>query len=169
MNDTFSTISQAYVRALRSVVVSLIFVSGLSVFIMIAITCADVILRRFGLGVAGVYDIVMLLSAITLSCALPYTTAVKGHVAIEYFFHKLGRKSRLAVDSLMRCISATLFAFLTQRSFLYGLQLHQSGQVSQTLQLPVFWIAHVIAFCCFIVMLVILYNLVNPNREMIKL
>ncbi|MFI4910528.1 MAG: TRAP transporter small permease [Sedimentisphaeraceae bacterium JB056] len=136
---------------------------------MIAITCADVILRRFGFPVAGAYDLVKLLSAITLAAALPYTTAVKGHVAIEFFFHKLGRKSRIAVDAIMRCISSSLFTFLTVRSFMYGIELYRTGQVTQTLQLPVFWIAHVISFCCLIVTLVILYNLVNPNREMIKL
>jgi TRAP-type C4-dicarboxylate transport system permease small subunit len=169
MNNALSKIRNAYVKALRSVVITLIFVSGLSVFVMILITCADVILRRFGFPVAGAYDIVKLLSAITLACALPYTTAVKGHVAIEFFFHKLGRRSRLAVDSVMRCISSSLFAFLAYRSFHYGLELYRNGQVTQTLQLPVFWIAHVIGVCCLVVMLVILYNLVNPNREMIKL
>jgi hypothetical protein len=50
----------------------------------------------------------------------------------------------------------------------YGLDFQRTGQVSETLQLPVFWVPHVIGFCCAIVVLVIGYNLVHPGREMIK-
>jgi len=154
MNKAFTNIRSVYVRALRGVVVSMLFISGLGVAAMVLINCVD---------------LVRLCSAVTLACAMPYTTAVKGHVAIEYFFHKLGRKSRIAVDSVMRCCSCGLFVFLSVRSFLYGLNLYSMGQVTQTLQVPIFWVAHVISFSCLVVAMVILYNLVNPRREMIKL
>ncbi len=136
---------------------------------MMAITVVDVVLRYFSLSMAGAYDLVKVLSAVSLSCALPYTTAVKGHVAIEFFFHKFGQKGRVVVDSIMRILSSALFGFLTFRSFLYGIELYENGSVTQTLQMPIFWVPQVISFCAFIVMLVILYNLVSPKKEMIKL
>jgi hypothetical protein len=61
-----------------------------------------------------------------------------------------------------------LFGFLSWRSVVYGLDLYRIGQVSQTLQLPIFWIPYVIGFCCGIVVLVIGHNLVHPGQEMIK-
>jgi TRAP-type C4-dicarboxylate transport system permease small subunit len=164
----FSKIWRLYTHVLRLVVFALVFFSGFSVLAMILVTCADVVLRRFSLPVKGAYDLVKIFGAITLACALPYTTAVKGHVAVEYFFHKLGRRSRVVVDSVMRLMAIVLFGFISVQSVMYGSQLFDKGRVTQTLQLPIFWVAYVIAFCSFVVLLVIMHNLFNPGREMIK-
>jgi hypothetical protein len=37
-----------------------------------------------------------------------------------------------------------------------------------TLQIPTFWVSYVIAASAGVVVLVILYNLLHPGREMIK-
>lgn len=157
-------------RALRALVLFLAVISGLCVLAIMLVTCADVILRLKWVNrpFMGAYDIVKIAGALTLATALPYTTAVKGHVAIEYFFHKLNRRGRVVLDSIIRLLGMALFGFLAWRSVLYGLDFRRTGQVSQTLQLPVFWVPYVIAFCCAIVVLVIAYNLVHPGREMIK-
>lgn len=156
------------VKLLKVVVYALACMSGAGVFVMMGTICTDVVLRRFGHPVVGAYDIVRIAGAISLAAALPYTTAVKGHVAIEYFFHKLNRTSRMVVDSVMRLVSMALFGFLGWRSILYGLELHRTNQVAQTLKLPIFWLPMVIGFCCFVVVLVVAYHLVYPHREMIK-
>jgi TRAP-type C4-dicarboxylate transport system permease small subunit len=163
-----SNLERTYTAVLRWLVYVLVVVSGLAIFVMIGTICADVVLRRFGHPVVGAYDIVKIAGAITLACALPYTTAVKGHVAIEYFFHKLNRTGRVIVDTFVRLLGIVLFGFLGWRSFLYGGEMRDSGQVTQTLQLPIFWLPWVIGVCCVVVMLVIGYNLLHPNKEMIK-
>jgi len=163
-----SKLEQTYTAVLRALVYALVIVSGIGIAVMIVTICADVVLRRFGNPVIGAYDIVKIAGAITLATALPYTTAVKGHVAIEYFFHKLNRTGRIIVDTLVRSLGIGLFGFLGWRSFLYGGEMMRSGQVTQTLQLPIYWLPWVIGVCCVVVMLVILYNLTHPNREMIK-
>jgi len=159
-----------YTRLLSVVVYALVAISGASVLTIMLITCADVILRLRWINhpFVGTYDIVKIAGALSLATALPYTTAVKGHVAIEYFFHKLSRRGRVVLDSLIRPLAMALFAFFAWRSVVYGLELHRNHQVSQTLQLPVFWVPFVIGFCCAVVVLVILHNLVHPGREMIK-
>lgn len=160
----------AAVKLLKGLVYALAGVSALSVLGMIFIVCADVILRHPWVGrpFTGAYDIVRITGAMALAAALPYTTAVKGHVAIEYFFHKLNRTGRIVVDSAMRLLSMALFAFLGWRSILYGLELHRTNQVTQTLRWPIFWLPMFIGFCCFVVMLVVTYHLICPRREMIK-
>jgi TRAP-type C4-dicarboxylate transport system permease small subunit len=163
-----SKLEQTYTAVLKTLVYALVIISGISIAIMIITICADVVLRRFGHPVVGAYDIVKIAGAIMLACALPYTTAVKGHVAIEYFFHKLNRTGRLIVDTFVRLLGIGLFGFLGWRSFLYGGEMRDSGQVTQTLQLPIFWLPWVIGVCCFVMLLVILYNLLHPNKEMIK-
>ncbi|MBN1359665.1 MAG: TRAP transporter small permease [Sedimentisphaerales bacterium] len=166
----FEKICALYEWLLRLVVHILVVVSGLSVLTIMLVTCADVILRLKWINrpFVGAYDIVKIAGALSLAAALPYTTAVKGHVAIEYFFQKFNRRGRLVLDTVVRLLGMALFAFLAWRSVLYGLAFHRNTQVSLTLELPIFWVPWVMAFCCAMVVLVIGYNLVHPGREMIK-
>jgi TRAP-type C4-dicarboxylate transport system permease small subunit len=131
-----------YVSRVRWVVGALAVAAGAAVAAMILVTCADVVGRRFGCPLKGTYDIVELLGAVTVTGALPYTTACRGHVAIERFVQKLPLFGRILVGTAMRVISFFMFAFLTFRFVLYGRELRASGQVTLTLQWPIFWMPY---------------------------
>lgn len=157
-----------YETALRTIVYALALLSGLGVVAMMGITVLDVLLRKSPWPFVGAYDIVQIAGAVTIACALPYTTAVKGHVAIEFFYHKLARPGRIMLDVFLRILSMTLFGFAAWRSVLYGNSLRAAGQVSQTLQWPIFWLPYLISVCFAVMVLVILQNMLHPRKEMIK-
>ncbi len=137
--------------------------SALGVLAMMVITCVDVVGLQFRRPLPGALDLVKISMVFAVAGALPYTTAVKGHVALEYFFHKLSRRWRIVVDGLTRLLGMALFAALG-----YGCLLRKSARVTQTSGIPIGWLMWVIAFSCLLVALVILYNLLHPGREMIK-
>lgn len=149
---------------LRRLVLGLAFVAGAGTVAMMAVTCADVVARAFGHPIKGSYDIVRLLSLITLSCALPYTTAVKGHVAVEFFFNRFPPPARLVVDSIMRVLTIGLFVLLAVQGVKYGQSLKVSGEVMLTLGWPVFWASYVMAFACAVSALVVLQHLLHPRK-----
>jgi len=143
-------------------------VAGLAIAVMIAVTSVDVVGRWFGRPLTGAYDVVELLGAIAITGALPYTTACKGHVAIDFLIHKLpGRISR-AVDILTRLVTISMFAFLTWRFVQYGMELKASGQVTLTLRWPIFWMPCWMALCSAVMLLVLVFELVRPGKELIK-
>ena len=143
-------------------------VAGAGILFMMAVTCADIVLRRFGAAITGAYDLVRIAGGLTLAAALPLTTAVKGHVAIEYFFHRLGRRGRIVVDSAMRVIQTAFFLFAAYAFLLRGNRLLRSGEVMPTLQCPIFWLAWVIAFMCLLTALVSLFHLLRPGRPLLR-
>ncbi|RJP21792.1 MAG: TRAP transporter small permease [Candidatus Omnitrophota bacterium] len=157
-----------YEKGLKLLVYALNIVAGLGILTMMVVTCLDIVMRIFGTALIGAYDIVKLTGAVTIACALPYTTAVKGHVAIEFFFLKLNRYGRIVVDSVCRSITMMMFGFLSWRCIQYGISLKVNGEVTPTLQLPTFWVLYVIAFSCGVVVLVTFYHLLRPGKEMIK-
>ncbi len=159
---------EIYHQGLRALVLALAYVAGASLLVMVLVTSTEVVLRLFRMSFTGAYDIVKIAAAITMAAALPYTTAIKGHVAIEFFFHKLGRRGRIAVDIFMRLAGMGLFSLLAWGCVHYGHSLHQRGEVSMTLQLPIFWVPYVLAFSCALVVLVKLYHLTHPGRPMIQ-
>lgn len=157
-----------YERALVILVKTLAGIAGVSLMIMVLVTSVDVVFRQFDLPITGAYDLVKIAAAVTVAAALPYTTAIKGHVAIEFFFHKLGRRGRMVVDALMRSGSMALFGLLAWGCVDYGRSLRATGEVSMTLQLPIFWVPYVLAVSCALVVLIKLHHLTHPGRPMIK-
>lgn len=143
-------------------------VAGAAVVFMMMVTCADVLFRLFYRPLTGAYDLVRVAGAVAIACAVPYTTAIKGHVAIEYFFHKLKPRGRVMVDTIMRLLMILFFAALGWQSIAYGRMLRGAGQVTLTLQIPVFWIPYLIALACFVSMGVVVHNVFHPGKEMIK-
>jgi TRAP-type C4-dicarboxylate transport system permease small subunit len=152
----------------KGLVLASAVLAGTGVLAMTAVTCLDIVLRQFGRPLVGAYDMVRIAGGLTLAFALPVTTAVKGHVAIEYFFHKLGRTGRIIVDTLMRLLQGFAFAVAARECARYGHKLLLSGEVTPTLQWPTFWVAWVLSATCVLTVLVTLYHLACPGREMIK-
>lgn len=153
---------------LKGLVLASAAVAGLGVLAMTTVTCVDVVLRQFGHPLVGAYDLVRIAGGVTLACALPITTALKGHVAIEYFFHKLRRPGRIVVDTLMRLVQLTACSVAARECLRHGSKLLRSGEVTPTLQWPTFWVAWVLAAACVLTALVTLYHLTHPGREMIR-
>ena len=173
MNSATSPINSArfpelYHDALRKVVMALAYVACAALMVMVIVTSIEVVLRIFRTTMTGAYDIVKIAATLTMAAALPYTTAIKGHVAIEYFFHKLGRRGRVVVDTAMRVSAMALFSLLAWGCVDYGNSLRAKGEVSMTLQLPVFWLPYVLAVSCALVVLIKLYHLTHPGEPMLK-
>lgn len=158
----------AYAGLVRGLVHALVVVAALGLVVMMTLTCVEVVLRVFRVSLTGVYDVVCIAGAITMAAALPYTTACKGHVAIEFFFQRLPRRARIVVDAASRLVVIPLFGFLAVESVSYGMKLRSVGQVTSTLQIPEFWVPYVLAVSCAIVCLVKVYHLFHPGKELIK-
>lgn len=158
----------AYSKVVRGLVLCLRAVSALGLIGMMLVTTLDVVLRAVGVPLTGAYDVVKIAAALTVAAGLPYTTAVKGHVAIEYFYHKLGRRGRVIADTFIRMIITVLFLLLAWGCVEYGNSLKTKEEVSMTLQLPVFWVPYVLAFSCVLVVFITIYHALHPGREMIK-
>jgi TRAP-type C4-dicarboxylate transport system permease small subunit len=136
--------------------------------VMAVVICVDVALRAAGHPVKGAYDIVRVAGAVTVAGALPITTAMKGHVAIEYFFQKLSRPWRMVVDSAMRVLMVGAFLLAAAECAGYGVQFLRAKQVTDTIQLPVFWVPWLMAAAFGITALVVVFHLVHPGRELVK-
>ncbi len=142
------------------------YISCAALVVMALITCVDIVLRVLHMPVKGAFDLVRLCGAVTVACAVPMTTAVKGHVAIEYFFHKLNRRGRIVVDSLMRVFMFLGFSTAAWASFGYGLRFLKNGEVTSTIEVPVFWVPWLMSVAFIVTAMVVLFHLFYPGREL---
>lgn len=153
---------------LRGLIHAMAVLGSLAVVGMMIVTVADVIGRQVGLPVKGAYDLVRVLGAVAMACSLPLTKAVKGHIAIEYFFQKMERRGRAIVDTLMRLFLLALFGLLTWQFVRQGLNLRASGEVTATLHMPMFWVPWLAALACLVTVGVTLWHLSHPGRSMMR-
>ncbi len=157
-----------FFKFISRLITGLAYVAGVATVIMMGVTVVDVVLRIFHIAITGAYDLVRAFGVISVACALPYVTATKGHIAIEFFYHKSGRKGRLILDLVFRLSALVLFALLSYHTFRHGITLFRSGEVFANLGMPVFWIPFVISINCLLMMIVFIYHLLHPGKEYIK-
>jgi TRAP-type C4-dicarboxylate transport system permease small subunit len=165
---SFDAAAERVYRPFRKLVLAFAVLAGIAVFLMIGVTLVDVVLRIFRKGIPGAYDVVRSASLVAIVFSLPYVTAVKGHIAIEFFYHQFSGIGRKVMDTLFRVVSLVLFGLLVWRNIEYGRMLLTSGQVMPTINIPVFWMPWLTALCCAMMFLTILWHLAHPGKEMIK-
>lgn len=145
-------------KSLSETAVFVNWIAAGAVVIMMALTSADVVMRFFRHPIPGTYEIVGLLGAVAASFSLAYTTVKKGHIAVEFVVQKMPRRIQFAVDIFNNAIGCLLFGILAWQSALYALDLKTSGEVSLTLQMPIYPFVFGIAAGCGLLCLLLAVN-----------
>jgi len=136
-------------------------VGEIALTFMMFLTVADVILRSFKKPIVGTYELVAFSAAVAIGFSLPLTSWMRGHVYVDLFTVRLSSKVRAMLNIATRCIVLTLFLLIGWRLIRYGINLHRVKEVSMTLQLPFYPVAHGLGVCCFIQCLVMLCDIVK--------
>ena len=113
-------------------------IAGVAIIIMMLLSTADVVLRLFGKPIPGAYELTGLLGTIVVSFALGFTSLEKGHIAVELLYRKLPQRTQLAIETFTNFISFLIFGLIAYQSFIYALDIRKSGEVSPTLQMPIY-------------------------------
>jgi TRAP-type C4-dicarboxylate transport system permease small subunit len=115
---------------------------------MMLFSVTDMVMRGFGVTVAGSYEVIGWLSAAAMALALGTVQRHKGHVAMELMVVKMGRRSRALTEALMALVSLALFAVVAFYVARYGRVLHETGSLSETLRVIVYPWVYVVALGC---------------------
>lgn len=141
------------------------WIASVAIVSIVFLTVTDVILRRFRMPIDWAFEVVVLLGAIAIGFSVPQTTIHKGHVLMDFITERLSPRWQRIFSMITRCLGIFIFAIFGWRVFPYGNNLWRSGQVSPILQLPEYPVAYGIGICCFIVCLVLFYDLVQKFKE----
>ena len=109
-----------------------------AVVAMMLLSTLDVVLRLFGKPIPGTYELVGFLGTIIVSFALAFTSMEKGHIAVEILVAKLPQRAQFAIESFTHFASFLIFGLIAYQAFIYALDIKKSGEVSLTLQMPVY-------------------------------
>ena len=137
----------------------LYWIAGTAIITMMILTCGDVVLRFFRRPIPGTYELVCFLGAVAVAFAMAHTTVQKGHVAVSLLVRLFPARIQGLIGSITSTFGFIFFALVAWQSVLYGNDLHASGEVSLTLQLPFYPFVYGIGFSAAAVCLVLLTDL----------
>jgi TRAP-type C4-dicarboxylate transport system permease small subunit len=129
--------------------------AGVFLTLLMLTTVADVFLRSWGRPIVGSYELVAFLGALVLGFSLPLTSWVRGHIYVDFLVLKLPPPARKIFHLFTRFLGMGLFFMIGWNLIKMGRDLHRSGEVSLTLQMPFFPIVYAVGICCFIQCLVL--------------
>ncbi len=120
-------------------------VAGVALVAVTFFTVADVVMRFFGRPIAGSFEVIGWLSAVSLALALGYTQAHRGHVAMTLVTDLLRGRSAAFLDALNSLAALVLFGLVAWVLVRYGQTLQESGSLSETLKALVYPWVYVVA------------------------
>jgi len=141
------------------------WVAAAALLAMILLTTLDVFVRLFRSSIPGTYDVVALLGAVVASFSLGYTSVEKGHIAVDFLVGKLSPAVQALIDAVNALLATALFGVAAWQSALYAASLADSGQVSLTLQIPVYPFVCGVAAGCGLLCFVLLVDFLRAVRS----
>jgi len=152
---------RAFVAAIQFISKAMHWVSGVTIWIIMAITLVDVIMRHFKYPIVGSFEIVSFLGALVVGLAVPYTSLKGGHIYVDFVINKFSRDHRDVMHVTTRIMGMFLFVVLSWFFFSMALDLYSKGEVSTTFKLPFYPIATGLGLSFFIQVLVLAYDAVK--------
>jgi TRAP-type C4-dicarboxylate transport system permease small subunit len=140
-------------------------VASVTIIFMVLLTGADVVLRFFGRPIPGTYELIGFLGSLVVSFSLAYTSVEKGHVSVDLLVERLPERVQLFVDGMGALLGAGLFGLVAWQSALYALEMKQSGEVSMTLQMPVYPFLLGLAAGCAMLFLALILDMLRSFRR----
>lgn len=138
------------------------WMAALAIVAAMVIVCVNVLTRSiFGIPLEGTVDIVSLLGAVVISCAVAYTQVLKGHIRITLFIDMLPKPARVILTGLVDLAGMLLFGIMSWQTILFGKETYEVGELSEVLKIPITPFAFVVSAGCIALTLVLLIDLIN--------
>ena len=126
--------SDPLLRAARTILGS---VAALLIFVMMALTVADVFGRYLlNRPIPGAFEVTEISLAIVIFVALPLVTLENGHIIVSLITERISPRAQRIQGSVAAGISAVVLVMIAWRLLRHGIQLMSYGDVTIFLRLP---------------------------------
>lgn len=141
-------------------------IAAIALSLMIAVTVVDVFLRAIGHSVVGAYEIVgMVCGPLVIGFAIPLSSWNRNHVSMDILLGRLPPTGKFLFQFSTRIVCVLLFLFIGYNLFSVGNELRASGEVSQTLHIPFYFVTYGVGLCCFVECVVFICDIIRIRRE----
>lgn len=113
----------------------LMIVGGVALLLLMILATGNVAMRIFHVPFSGCYEIISFLGAIVTASALGYTQRNRDHIIVDILSEKFPPGVRKIVDAVSYLIVTVFFAVVSRQTLIWGLQIREAGELSETLKI----------------------------------
>jgi TRAP-type C4-dicarboxylate transport system permease small subunit len=140
-----------------------------AIFLMVALTCVDVVgSKLFRLPVFGALDVMMMAQLITVSFAAAMTLILNRHIQVGFFMRLFPKRIQTLVNCLVQLLCLILFVLIVWRLFAHGYHLQTGGEETPTARIPMSPFSYASALAMIPVCLVLLQRLLSSILSVTK-
>lgn len=151
---------KGFLTIVEKVIKFMEIIAGVALTFIILLTTADVVLRAFGHPILGTYEIVAIAGGVVIGFVAPITSWRRGHVYVDFATVKLGQGKKV-FDIVTRVVAIALFLVVGSSIMKIAGNLRSAGEVSASIQLPLYPIAYAIGASLFILSVVVFCDIVK--------
>ncbi|MCG6879321.1 MAG: TRAP transporter small permease [Deltaproteobacteria bacterium] len=126
----------------------LMVLAGLFLAAMIALTCANVFLRAVWIPISGTFELMGYFGAVITAFAMGYTQMKKGYIAVDIVVLGFSKKVQNILNAVNAMLCTAFFVLLTWQISKYAANLHNTGEVTETLQIIYYPFAYAVSVGC---------------------
>ncbi|WP_166345626.1 TRAP transporter small permease [Phytoactinopolyspora limicola] len=141
-------------------------VAGVVLLVMLTITVGNIGLRMFATPYHGTFEVVGLLAVLVNGLALAEAQRSRSHIAVDLVMRRAPVRIQLYVGGVITLVAVVLFGLLAQQLTSYGLNLRDQGAVTDSLRLPFWPVALVLAAGVAGLMLALVNDLLVIRRNL---
>ena len=138
------------------------------VFAMLVLVVVSIVMRQFGKPLAGTYDYVGFVLALTVSFSLAHCAFERGHTRVEMLVDRFAPRVAALTDTLTGLISFAFFAVITWQCVALAGNIRRSGEVSMTALVPFYPYIYGMAFGCGLLAVAILVESMDSLGKAVK-
>jgi len=146
------------VRVLNSILVA---IAGLFLVAMVALACANVVLRGFDMPIKGTFELMGLFGAVVAAFALATTQVQRQHIAVDVLIRAFPLRVRRLLGILNYLIGTALFLLAAWQTGLLGTNLWRVHELSETLRIVYFPFVYSVSLGCVLIALVLMIELLK--------
>jgi len=112
-----------------------LFMGGCFLVMMIFLTCANILLRQFGIPVRGTFEIMGFLGVVIFAFPLGYSHKKKEHLYVSIIFDRFPAKVKKAAHVINNLVCIFFFSLVSWQLVKKALILKNVHEVSETLRI----------------------------------
>lgn len=141
-------------------------ISWVVLFVMMAMTMADVLLRKFtNITIIGCGEMTEMMMAVVVFCSLAQCEINDGHIRIDLIMGRVSPKMQALVDTLTQTCCFVLFCLVAVSTFRHGLEIREWQEVSIDLAIPIYPFIFIAGFGSALLALILLFKTITRFSE----
>ena len=147
---------------------TLVFIGGVFLVSMVALTCANIVFRLTWVPIRGTYELMGFFGALVTAFALGHTQLKKGHIAVDVLINTFPPKTRRTLSAVNGLICLFFFGIAAWQIAVKATTLMKTGEITETLRIIYYPFTYAVAFGCAVLVLVLFTDLLAaliPAKE----